>query len=179
MVLDSTNGNLLVYDLDRKQWMTPWKVNASCMWTGETAVGQTDLMVALGGTKVMKIVPGTYNDNGATYSASIGTNQFNIAPQQNPSWKGVVDWIEWKQDTHTPSKVEQLTDDDPAMGTYVDLTANIANSPEVTPGTGLLIKRATSNSPTAQLASLRITWPAEDANFKVYVLDVASHPVGT
>lgn len=180
VVMDGQSGKLLVFDLDKKQWMVPWQVGTSigCIGSFETADGVTDLLISRNGKHIMKLVPNTYNDEGNTYPAFVTTSQFNIAPDKSPQWKGVIDWIEWKRNTTSLLKIEQLTDDDPLTGTYVDLTSTIQPSPSITQGKFMLTERASSNSPTAQLATLKFTWPTEEKNFKLYSISLASHPVG-
>lgn len=176
-VLDAKNGKLFTYDLDRKMWIPPRILNASCLASYETSVGTVDLIAGLRGAKAMKMVKGSYLDDGAPYAAFVNTNQFDISPAQNKAWKGVIDWVEWKRNAVPMGSVFQMTDDNPISGTFVDLTRNIGPSPNITQGKAILTERATSNSPTAQLATIRFEWPAANTGFEIYEIDLASHPI--
>lgn len=179
-VLDGGNGKLFVFDLDRQQWMTPWQVgvSASALASGETSVGQIQLLIAKNQTKALQLVSGSYTDDATPYSASVQTNMYRLTPDTNPAWKGVLDWIELKGDAVLASNVEQLTDDNPNTGVYTSIVASAQPSPDIISGANLKTTRYDSNQPTAQMLSVRITWPAVDANFHLYQNDVASHPVG-
>lgn len=180
VVLDGTNGVLYVYDLDRQQWMPPWTVGttASALWSGETAVGTVDLLLARNTSKALKLASGTYVDDGNTYAAVAQTQLYRMTPDGNPSFQGVHDWSEIKTDAVIPDKVEQLTDDDPTQAPYTDITANGEDSPLVTQGTYLKTKRYTSNNPTAQFMSMKFTWNAAAQNFHLYQMDEAFHGAG-
>lgn len=179
-MLDGANGILYVYDLDMKQWLPPWTVGTtgSALFSGETSIGNVQLMFARNNKKAMQIVAGTYVDDGNPYTPIIKTNMYTLTPDGNPAWKGVHDWSEIKTDTQVPTVVMQLTDDDPATGTYVDLLPNQEASPDITQGTNLLTTRWTSNSPTAQLLSMKYAWPSTATNFHLYQMDEAFHEVG-
>lgn len=180
LLLDGSNGVLYVYDLDMQIWLAPWTVgtSGSALFSGETSIGNVQLMFARNNTKALQLVAGTYVDDGNTYTPIIKTNMYRLTPDGNPSWNGVHDWTEIKTDTQLPSKVEQLTDDDPAQGTYVDITSNGEPSPDITQGTYLLTNRWTSNTPEAQLMSMKFTWPAASSNFHLYQMDEAFHSIG-
>lgn len=191
VILDGTNGVLYVFDLDLQQWMPPWKLGVQCsaLLSGEDALANFDLLIARNRTKVLKLVSNTYNDDGNNYLAIGVTSQYPMTPGGSPiagttgnvAWRGVLDWTEIKTDTNPPSKVEQLTDDDPTQASppFADITPNKEATPDITQGVALQAYRYTSNSPTCQLLSLRFTWPAIESNFHLYTLDVAYHPVGT
>lgn len=180
VLLDGANGEIYVYDLDNRQWMPPWKIgnSASAMVSGETALGVVDLLVARDQTRSLKLVAGTYNDDGVYIPATANSNMYRLTPDNNPSWKGVHDWTEIKTDQNPPDKMEQLTDDNPATGTWVDLTANVLQTPDIIPGNGLGSWRYTSNHPVCQFLGTRFTWLAEDQNFHCYQWDIAFHQFG-
>lgn len=179
-VLDGANGKLFVYDLDRQRWMPPWQVGstASALASAETTVGSIQLMLARNQTKTLQLVSGSYLDDATPYIASVQTNMYRMTPDTNPWWKGVFDGIELKTNPVLASNVEQLTDADPSVGTYVSIAASAQPSPDITPSASLPTTRYTSNVPTAQMLSLKITWAAADSNFILYQSDVAYHPVG-
>jgi hypothetical protein len=179
-LLDGANGIIYTYDMDLHQWLTPWTVGTtgSGLFSGETSIGNVQLMFARNNTKALQLGAGTYVDDGNTYSAMINTNMYSLTPDGNPAWKGVLDWTEIKTDKQVPSIVQQLTDDDPAVGTYVDLVPNQEASPDITQGKNLLTTRWTSNNPTAQLVSMKYGWPAVAVNFHLYTVDQSLHQVG-
>lgn len=185
VVMDGANGILLIFDLDKKQWLPPWNVGrtVTSISSFETSSGITDLLIARNGTKLLKLVPNAYNDDGVLYGGFVNTNQIRISPEQNPGWKGVIDWIEWKRNAVGISAIKQLTDDNPSTGNFLDLTFNedgtsaIFASPEITQGKAILTERVTSNSPTAQLATVRFEWPATADKWELYSIDLASHQI--
>ncbi len=180
VVLDGSNGILYIYDLDRRIWQCPRDVgfSASAMFSGETSVGNVELMLARNNTKALKLVPGTYTDDGNTYQSVAMTNMYRLTPEGNPAWKGVHDWSEIKTDTNPPDQVFQLTDDSPSQGTFVDITVNAEPSPSITQGTYLQTWRYTSNNPTAQFLAMKFVWNAENLNFHLYQFDEALHQFG-
>ena len=179
-LLDGANGKLFVFDLDRQQWMPPWQVgtSASALTSGEISTGAIQLLIARNQTKALQLVSGSYVDDGTPYTASVQTNMYRMTPDSNPWWKGVFDGIELKTNPVLASNVEQLTDADPTTGTYVSIAGTAQPSPDITPSASLPTTRYSSNVPTAQMLSLRVTWPAENDNFILYQTDVAFHPVG-
>jgi hypothetical protein len=181
-VLDGTNALLYVFDLDLRIWMPPWDIgdSASALFSGETAVGTVDLLVARNKTKALKLNPASYVDDGSAYTATGVTNMYSLTPDGNPSWKGVHDWSEIKTDANPPTQVLQLTDDDPdfALTSFVDITANGEDSPSITQGTFLKTTRFTSNTPTAQLMTMKYVWAAANSNFHLYTLDEGFHQFG-
>lgn len=181
VLLDGGTGRLFVYDLDSRQWMPPWLLgtSASAMTSGETALGAVDLLIARNQSKSMKLVSGSYVDDGTPYESIATTNMWRLTPEGNPSLRGVLDWTEIKTDTNPPSKVEQLTDDDPLLAPFVDITANGEDSPDVIQGQFLKTTRYTSQFPGAQLLAVKCTWDADSTNFKLHQLDIAFHPVGS
>lgn len=186
VVLDGVNGLLYVYDLDRRLWQTPWNVGttATALFSGETSTGVVDLLMARGGTKVLKLVEGTYNDDGTAYGAVGTTNQFQLTPDENIAAKGILDWTEIKTDPVPPSQVLQLTDDDPGLATFTDISGNKEPSPDIVQGQFLQTWRYTSGeanrvtTPECQFISIQYVWPAIDQNFHLYTIDLSFHPAG-
>ncbi len=182
-LLDGANGKLFVFDLDRQQWMPPWTVGttASGLTSAEIQTGAIQLLLARNQAKSLQLVSGSYNDDGNTYAASVQTNMYRVTPENNPAWKGVLDWVELKGDAVLASTVQQLTDDDPTTGTYINLptSGSPQPSPDITSGPNLKTTRYNSNTPTAQMISLTIVWSAANQNFHLYQSDVSSHPVGS
>jgi hypothetical protein len=179
-LLDGSTGKLFVYDLDRSQWMPPWTLGttASALASGETSVGTIDLLVARNRTKALKLVAGTYLDDSSAYTASLQSNMYRLTPDGNPSWPGVLDWVELKTDSVLPSDVLQLTDADPTIDPYTSIVASAQPSPSITSSANLKTTRYSSNTPTAQMGSLEIMWPAVNSNFKMYQVDWVWHPTG-
>jgi hypothetical protein len=118
-------------------------------------------------------------DDGNPYQSVGITNMYRLTPDDDPAWKGVHDWSEIKTDTHPPTQVLQLTDDNPDRVPFIDITANGQPSPEITQGQFLQTFRYNSNNPTAQLLAMKFVWPAENTNFFLYSMDEAMHPVGS
>ena len=157
VVLDGQNGILYVYDLDRSQWLPPWTLGApaSAMFSGETGVGVVNLVLARNRTKILQLTAGTYSDDGNTWQATGKTNLYPLTPDGYDSYQGTHDWSEIKTDTVPPVQVLQLTDDDPTVAAYTDISANAELSPLL----------AASNSPLKTLQSWRYPAPPTAADF--------------
>lgn len=180
VLLDGENGKLYVFDLDTKQWMPPWNIGktGSCLTSAETSSTTVDLMLGRNGSKALKLNSLKYTDDGDLYAGQGITNQFNISPEQTPDWRGVLDWVEWKRNQFPINGFSQLTDDDPESASFFDLTPRIIPAPTVKQGKYILTERAPSNVQTCQLASIKFDWSKGTDNFKLYSIDVASHPSG-
>lgn len=180
VLLDGGTGRLFVYDIDNQQWMPPWTVGNTCsaLVSAEMEIGIVELMVARNNTKSLKLVEATYQDDGTPYESVAITNMWRMTPEGNPSLRGVLDWTEIKTDTNPPSAVGQLTDDDPTLVPFADITANTLDSPDIMQGRYLKTTRYTSQFPAAQLIAMKFSWDADSTNFKLYQLDVSFHPVG-
>lgn len=184
LVLDGAKGTIFTFDLDKNQWMTPWKVGTTvtCMTSAETSEGVVNLMIGRNGTKAVQLNISKYNDDGDLYGADVRTNQYHIAPDSNPAWRGVIDWTEWKRDGlgSALSDAKQITDEDPDYTSkYVSLFPNKEAGPLITQGIRLVTERCTSNTPVSSTAGLELTWPAEDKNFRLYQLDLSMHQILT
>lgn len=180
VLLDGSTGRIFVFDLDNRQWLPPWLVGerASALQSGETALGVVDLVLARNTTKSLKLVPDTYVDDGTPYTSVAITNMWRLTPEGNPSHRGVIDWTEIKTDTNPPSTIGQLTDDDPRLAPFTDITPNTLDSPDIIQGQFIKTTRYTSQFPGAQLAALSFTWDADSTNFHLMQFDLAFHPVG-
>lgn len=135
-------------------------------------------MLARNGTKALRQVQNTYQDDGNNYSAIAKTGLYRLTPDSNPSFQGVHDWSEISTDTVPPTQVLQLTDDDPTLASYTDISANAEPSPLITQGSFLQRWRYTSNFPTAQRMSMQFVWGAANSNFHLYEMDEAFHGAG-
>lgn len=180
VLLDPPNGILYVYDLDRTRWMPPWRFGTTVTTVAsyETSNLGSDLMIARNGTKALKMTPSSYNDDGQTFTASVGTNMYRLTPDSNTGWKGDLDWLELKTDQAIASDVKQLVDDDPSLTPLVSIIANALPSPDIIQGVNLLTMRYPSAYPQGQMLAMEIDWPAVDRNFHLYQTCVAFHPVG-
>lgn len=191
VLLDGGTGRIFVFDLDSRQWLPPWTVGStgSALVSGETSLGNVQLLLARASTKSLQLVSGTYVDDTTPYASTAILNMWRLTPDNNPAWRGFMDWTEIKTDANTPSRVEQLTDDDPTLAAFKNITANALPSPDIPQGTYLKTMRYPSGeapsstgafapTPAAQLMSLKFTWDADGTNFKLYQIDLAYHSVG-
>lgn len=181
VVMDGANNRLLVANMDNKHWMVPWPLSGvTAIASGETADGTVDLLAAKNGV-IYKIVPGAYNDAGATYKPWVKFNLFKIAPDETPDWYGVVDYVALEMDSVTPSDVRQLNDDDPRQIDISKWTAIKAHEQDSTrrakQGTAIVRKEYTSQPDTtnAQRIAVYAEWPMKDANFHLYSMNVKYH----
>jgi hypothetical protein len=183
LLCDGANGIVYPYDIDTKQWMPPWNCGAKVIASGETALGTTDLLIGRNGTKVLKMTPTNYQDDGATYSGDLKTNLIDIHPDANPEWVGVVDQISVEHNGQAPT-VSQLNDEDVAQGNYTALTGQDPTHRQQ--GTylqqtdypsGSALSTSTLSS-TARRVSMKMHWAASTTAFKVYSAKIQFHPVG-
>jgi hypothetical protein len=182
LLLDGTTGKIFVYDLDTKMWMVPWQLqgatSASCLNSGETSAGIVKLTVAYNKAKIVHQNPNDYTDLGTAYVPSVTLNLLEIHPENKSEWNGIVDYFVIETNARTANSVKVLTDDDPATGTYTDITANAQDPPQRAQGTNLVKKlyMASPSIPQCERASFNFSWAAENANFLLYGLDVGWHP---
>jgi hypothetical protein len=182
LLLDGATGRIFTYDLDTKQWMTPWQIqgatSASCLNSGETSSGLSKLTIAYNQNNIIHQNPIDYRDNVSPYLANATTNLFEIHPDQKSEWNGIIDFFAIETDASIVSSVGVLADDDPATGTYTDITANIQDPPQRAQGTNLVKKLYMASPAIAQCerASFSFSWPAVNSNFKLYGLDAGWHP---
>ena len=177
LVMDGAGGKVYPYDLDTRLWMPPRIITGYSLHSGETAASTWALAIGHSSGKVLKMVDGTYNDNGTTYDCHVISNLFSMTPDQNPNWRGVCDHIAVESDAVQPSQVRIITDDDPTTATPISPTATV-DADLRTQGVDLVEKYYKFNTPAARRVSFRLDWAAAEQNFVVYGIDVAFHPVG-
>jgi hypothetical protein len=194
-LLDGANGKIYAFDLDTNIWMVPWSVGttASGLWSGETASGTVDCLLARNGTKVLKQSKTNYQDDGNTYTASANLGLVHISQttqltekydKSNPQWRGVIDNIEIKTNSVLPTDVKVLLDDDPAQATGVSVNSGQRNIDDAVQGTylrqvryplGTLLEDGGKSS-KGRFASVEIDWAAATSNFVLEYLDIAFYP---
>lgn len=182
LLLDGATGTIYTYDLDTKNWMVPWRLQgattASCLNSGETSAGTVKLTVAYNRSVIVHQDPNDYTDSGATYSAYATTNLFEVHPQNNSAWVGVVQNLAIETDSHTNDAVKVLCDEDPATGTYTNITPNLVDPPFRPQGTSLIKSQygCTTVIPMCERASFYMSWPAVNENFLLYGIDMSWTP---
>ena len=174
VLMDGGAGYLRVYDIDLAQWMPPWPIEAiQAVYSGQTAPGTRKLF--LGRNKVPLQQDTGYQDQGATYTASVTTNLFDLIPADNPSMYGCIDHVEIESGSVTATSVKYLTDEDPSSGTYTASAAAI-DPPNRTQGTALVEKWYPIRSNSARRASIQINFAAANSSFRVYGVALAYEP---
>ena len=123
-VLDAANSKLFIYDLDLDQWNTPWTVAASAIWSGEIAVGEIALLVAISG-QVFFLTPGTFLDGFIPYEDDLKFNLLPVSPGRLTTGRSRITPVQLEGiafETNlpdgtppNPSFVGQLSDDDPVL----------------------------------------------------------------
>lgn len=184
VLMDGENGILYVLDLDTRKWQVPWVIgdSASAIFSGETATGVIDLLVARNNTKVLRQTPDIYTDYGDPYVAFGVSSLFPINKQSQPEWVGVVDYIAIERNAVDISDMAQINDDDPQLGTFFSIIGN-AKDPDRRSNQTNIVKKIymsqpesdTGKSASAQRVAFRIGWPARDQAFRLYSLDVGFH----
>lgn len=182
LLLDGATGKIFVYDLDTKNWMVPWQLqgatSASCLNSGETSAGTVKLTLAYNSSKIVHQATADYTDLGTAYIASATTNLLEVHPDKNSEWNGVIDYFAIETNANTCDSVKVLLDDDPATGTYVDITPNIEPPPLRAQGVNLVKNLYMCSTDIAQCerASFFMEWAAENTNFQLFGLDMGWHP---
>ena len=178
--MDGENGKLWVLNLDTGQWQVPWTVPATAIHSGETADGQVDLMVALNGTTLVKLTPGTFTDHGQKYDAWIRGNLFALGKGEQTA---VVDYLEIERNPVPLTDVLQANDEDTQHATYVSIFANKTQPPQRGNGKNVIAElyrsypeEMNTGSSACKRASFELHWGVSDQKFELYTLDVAYHP---
>lgn len=195
-LLDALNGILLVYDLDLDQWNTPWTVpGMTAIYSGETSLGQINLIAGFSTGHVMQLTPSTYNDDGSDYADRIKTSLMPLMPyrsttQRNHEAATEVQQFEIELNTRTdgsgdpslPDYFGALADDDPTIvpqEDWQDLTANLAPMPYGAAGMpkGKMLQawsyKGTSDMDSCIRAAAWIEWNAAENGWKLYSFDCA------
>lgn len=171
-LLDGANGKLYLYDLDTQQWMPPkvLPAAASALTSGESASSTVSLTVALSKSKMYKMNATSYNDGGTAYSAVAIVNLLKMGEPDGP-----FEGIAIETDSHTPSAVGYLVDDDPTVtgATFTDMTANATDPVRRVQGVNLVKKLyKPETAPMAERVSTKYTWPTTDANLVCYTITI-------
>lgn len=182
LVLDVENGRIIPANMDNQHWMVPWPISGiTALASGETADGTVDLLAAINGT-IYKLVAGTFTDAGSSYTPWVKTNLFKVAPDEQPDYYGVVDYVALETNGKLPVDIRQLNDDDPRQvsttsGAWISIKGNEQDSTRrSSQGVYVVRKEYTSQPATnnAQRIALYIEWRPGD-NFALYSLDIKHH----
>jgi hypothetical protein len=116
---------MFVFDMDMEQWMPPWSVASSYVFSGETSAGNYDLMLS-SGTKALKLSKTARNDDGVTYQPIGRTNLFAVVPDfgkrfsyaamgvyDEPTRTGYPTMVEIDTNSLPLADVQICSDDDP------------------------------------------------------------------
>ena len=172
MLLDGGKSRLRVYDFETEQWMPPWTVGGRAIHSGETSIGAFDLLVGHTSSKVLKLTPGTYQDNAVNYLAHLITSASDITTGENAGHLGALEYVSLERNSVALSNVQAMTDDDPTTGNFVPRDDLVA-SPLRVQGTNLLEDWAYFRKPAARRAAVRFDWAAANSNFKLFSIDLA------
>jgi hypothetical protein len=188
LLADQGHSQTLTFDVNSQQWMPPWTIVGQGLSSGETSVGTWTLLIGQQtSNKMLQMIPGQYTDNGSTYS---GSGTMNLIPLVNehlssgspiidlfyPQAPGHVSYLEYVgMDTAAvlPTSVKFLADDDPATGSYTDITANVKDAPLKAQGTNVVDKWYYARKPTMKRVSIQMNWAAAATNFKLFTLSLA------
>lgn len=175
-LLDGGAQVLRVYDVDDGRWMPPWPIDAiTAVYSGQTAPGTRKFF--LGRNKVPLQQDTGYQDQGASYAASVTTNVFNLVPDGNPSGYGILDHIEVETASVAPTSVKYLTDEDVSTGTYIQTQSTGIPAPNRKQGTNLVDTWfptiSDPNIKGARRVSVQFNFAALNSNFKVFTFALA------
>lgn len=188
LLCDPSHSQTLPYDVNTQQWMPPWTIVPSACMSGETTPGNWDLLIGDNTSKKMlQLTTTAYLDNGASYAASLTTNLIPIVNEhmsnanpvidlyypQAPEHVAYIEYLAMDSNAVLPTTVKFLLDEDPATGTYTDITANVKDAPLKNQGVNIVDKWYYSRSGTAKRCSTQVNWAAANSNFKVYTYTYA------
>lgn len=188
LLCDPSHNQTLPFDVNTQQWMPPWTIVPSACISGETTPGNWDLLIGDNTSKKMlQLTPSAYLDNGSSYAASFTTNLIPIVNEhmsnanpvidlyypQAPEHVAYLEYLGMDSNAVLPTTVKFLIDEDPATGTYTDITANVKDAPLKTQGVNILDKWYYSRSTTGKRCSTQVNFAAANSNFKVYTYTYA------
>jgi hypothetical protein len=183
LVCDSASGQLWTYDLDTQQWMPPRSCGAEYVYSMNTTDSSIDLLIARNGTRVLKMTPATFTDDGTSYNSNIVTTLFDMAPAANPDFNGWCRSLGIESNATQPSAGYVLVDDDPDFATFsTALTQNTETN--FLRKTGTYIRESQwmapidDTNPSGKRCAFRIEWNSL-TDWKLYGLDVAIQPAQT
>lgn len=176
IVQDSALNKMWVYDQENGVWMPPWTFGGTAIWSGQVALATTELLVAKSGI-VYKFDSTLFADDGVAYTATVTTGLNPLSMEEkSPDWCGSVEAITVESNSIEPTTVKLLVDEDPASGTYTDITAKKKNPPYRTQGTALLDKWYWHHASPGRRVSIQLNWAAAATEFKVYSMGAIIDP---
>jgi hypothetical protein len=192
MVL-STGTQLYVYDVDQDQWMPPWTFSAKYIFSGETSPGNYVLM-ASNGTKALQLTPGSFNDNGVTYSPVLKMSLLSVIPDYGSrfSYIGMGSYNETSrtgyptifQVTNNGKALKDFlicSDEDPASATYTSIVNNIQDTATTfnrVNGTFMQQQVFPVTQPAARWIGMQVVLANLDQTDKLYEMWLAYKPLG-
>jgi len=179
-LMDGSRGRILVYDIDTKRWLPPWRVGSTltAISSGPTTGGLVEAFIARNGSRVLRMTPSIFTDDGVTYAPYMELGLFRIHKDGSPDWRGTVCHIETQTDATVPS-IGVLVDDDPSTQPHISLTAG--DPQDRAQGISILCKRFEDDgvaSRQGQRVSVRADWPSSSSDFRLYNMDIAYRAVG-
>lgn len=181
ILCDGGNKKLFVYDLDAQRWFPPVTAgSAKFVYSGNTADNTVSCVIAKNGTKLLKMTPGSFLDDGADYSAFIKTNLFDMTPVQNPDDLGSPAHLSVETNATYPDTCKVLIDDDPDTATYTDISTNRQDAPMRNQGTNLKESWFMASPQDGVTAGRRVSyylgWNKCSTNWALYGIDPAFQP---
>ena len=179
LVLMNGGGNeLLVYDLDRGQWMPPWPLDTlRAIYSGQTSPGTHQLFLGRNNTPLVQ--DAGYQDAGSNYTGNAYFGLFDLVPPDQPSMYGVLNHIALETNSVQATTVKYLTDEDPAGATYQTASTAI-DPPNRAQGTNLVEKwypvLSDPNNKGARRVAMQVNWAAANSSFKLYGVALGYEP---
>ncbi len=181
VLMDGGEGKLRIFDQDKERWMVPWELDGTLasIHSGESAPGVMELYIGRyygAPYQMLQMEPDFYMDGGVAFYANLVTGLLPITGDPSPDSLAYTDYISVERNAEPLEEVSVCTDDDPESGEFVKLMSYERNPPYRTNGETLIEKQyPTNRGPIARRVSVRLDWPAEHTNFKLYSLDIAYH----
>jgi hypothetical protein len=195
-----SGNNLYIYDMDLNQWMPPWSVQSSVVYSGETSPGNYQLMSgwwvpgnqSAAVTMTTNVFTDFTNAGQITYQPVIKTGLMAVVPDygrrfsymamgiyDEPSRTGFPYTIQVTNNAQTIT-MAYGTDEDPRHMTYVSAgnPVDTATTYNRVNGTFLTQKVWTLNGPASRWVSLLITLANANQIDNLYEIFLAYKPMG-
>ncbi len=188
ILMDGSAGLVYVFDVDTKQWMPPW------IWPGISAMGSCDatssrsfIQLARYGRSLQLNAVVSYDmDPYASGSGSSADQQtfgaelrLSLTPlnADNPTGINDLNYVSIERNAHEPIDVAVVMDDDPFQTIYTSIVHNAEDPDLRIPGKNIVEKWYWNNAISpGQRLSVKIVWPNEATEFKMYTLDLVHTP---
>lgn len=179
-----SNETRWVFDLDNGIWMVPWTVGGSAIYSGETAPGVYNLLMArhVGANdyRIRKLSL-AFVDDSAPFTAYVMTNSIPVIVGKGAGELGNVEIIALERNENPASDVSFILDEDPnkTLATFTSIFANERDAPNHSQVSQVYLfeKWYFARTGTGRRVSIRIDWPSSVNEFRLFTIDIIGNPL--